>query len=640
MSGNYIIIFLVTFPFASGLIIYLTGRMNKKNIQNTAMLLVIAEFTVALVAVNKLSHNGILISQMQGFSGLGAGFVMDGFRAVFVMITAFTWLVATMFLKGFLINSKKSIRFYIFFMMTLGATMGVFLSSDLFTTFVFFEIMGLTSYINVIHYETKIALRAGTTYLAVAVIGGMIMLMGLLMLNNLTGTMIISELANASAEVANKTQLYIAGTLILIGFGAKAGMFPLHFWLPGSYTSAPVPVTAVLSAVLSKTGVFGIIILATSVFKNHTSWGYELLVIAILTIFVASIAALFATDARLTLAYSSMSQIGFIIMGVALQNITGHENVVAARGAFLHAVNHSLIKLVLFIVFGVVLKNIRSTHLNDIRGFAKGKPLFSFCFIMGLLAITGMPLWNGYISKTLLHEGIAELSGISVYLNHVFTLASALTVAYMTKLFVALFLDNGGINSSARRYMSKYQAFALGLSALLLPLLGSFPGVLLDRIAILGQNFMQPDALQNATRYFSFENIKGILFPIVIGVVIYVLLVRKLIVEEDTQGMSKYKESFWSGFGIEDIVYRPLISTFLWTGNMISIFLGGVVDAVINVLSFILRPLPTKRYREKEDSISDNIAAITFTRSLSFGLLLFGIGSCLILLYLLYAALK
>ena len=154
-------------------------------------------------------------------------------------------------------------RYYCFWLLTQGALMGVFLAADLFTLFVFFEMMSFTSYVWVVQNETEEALRAGGTYLAVAVIGGMTLLVGLLLLQDLFGTLEISQLrALAEALPAERrTQLYVAGGCCLVGFGAKAGMFPLHIWLPKAHPVAPAPASALLSGILTKSGVFGVLIM-------------------------------------------------------------------------------------------------------------------------------------------------------------------------------------------------------------------------------------------------------------------------------------------------------------------------------------------------------------------------------------------
>ena len=249
---------------------------------------------------------------------------------------------------------------------------------------------------------------------------------------------------------------------MLFGFGAKAGAFPLHIWLPKAHPVAPAPASALLSGILTKAGMFGILILTSYLFLWDSLWGGMILAIGVCTMVVGAVLALFSVDLKRTLACSSVSQIGFILVGVGMSALLGEENALAVRGSILHMVNHSLIKLALFMAAGVVFMNVHKLNLNEIQGFGRKKPLLNYIFLMGALGIGGIPLWNGYISKTLIHESIVEYAellreGAAVCIfsaeamrgiEWAFLASGGLTVAYMTKLYVALFIEK---NTDASR---------------------------------------------------------------------------------------------------------------------------------------------------------------------------------------------
>ena len=201
---------------------------------------------------------------------------------------------------------------------------------------------------------------------------------------------------------------FTVGVCALVGFGAKAGMFPLHIWLPKAHPVAPAPASALLSGILTKSGVFGIIGISCWLFDGVPGWGNLLLIPAVITMFLGAVLAVFSVDLKRTLACSSMSQIGFILTGVSMCVLLGEHGSIAACGAVLHILNHSLIKLTLFVAAGVVYFNVHSLDLNDVRGFGKDKPLLKLAFLSGACSIAGIPGFGGYISKTLLHEGIVE----------------------------------------------------------------------------------------------------------------------------------------------------------------------------------------------------------------------------------------
>ena len=375
----------------------------------------------------------------------GLTLTVDGFRRVYIVVICLMWAMTLLLSPEYFRHHRHVTRYYFFNLLTLGATLGVFLAADLYTAFVFFEIMSFTSFTWVIQEETPGAIRAANTYLAVAVIGGLVALMGLFLLQHALGTTELTKLYALSQAYPNKGLLYAAGGCILFGFGAKAGMFPLHIWLPKAHPVAPAPASALLSGVLTKSGIWGIVAITANIFRYDAGWGTLILCLGTVTMVLGAVLALFNTDLKGTLACSSMSQIGFILVGVGMMGLLGEENALAARGALLHMVNHSLFKLVLFECAGVVYLNLHQLDLNEIRGFGRKKPLLNLAFLLGAAGIGGIPLLNGYVSKTLLHEAIVK--GAAIYgwplkvAEWLFLISGGMTLAYMTKLYVCLFVE-------------------------------------------------------------------------------------------------------------------------------------------------------------------------------------------------------
>ena len=203
--------------------------------------------------------------------GLGISFSLEGFHILYAVIATFMWVMAILFSKEYMAHYENKRRYYVFTVITYLGTIGVFLSADLFTLFLFFEIMSLASYVWVAQDEKKESLRAGDTYLAIAVMGGMVLLMGIFLLYDALGVNTLkidrlSEILLASSRMINGKQLYAAGGCMLFGFLAKAGAFPLHIWLPKAHPVAPAPASALLSGVLTKTGIYGGLILICQLF--------------------------------------------------------------------------------------------------------------------------------------------------------------------------------------------------------------------------------------------------------------------------------------------------------------------------------------------------------------------------------------
>ncbi len=575
MNMNPVLPFLVFYPFLGGLLAYAVGTRSETARDYLGDFVTVSEFLViaALFAVcgSGIASGDALRFVVPGICGMGLHFTMDGFRLVYGTVAALMWMMTTILSREYFLHHGNRNRFYLFLLMTLGATMGVFLSADLYTTFIFFEIMSFTSYVWVAQEENEPSLRAAETYLAVAVIGGLVMLMGIFMIYHALGTVEMEELLAAAAAYPDKRILYIAGVCMLFGFGAKAGAFPLHIWLPKAHPVAPAPASALLSGILTKTGVFGVLVVGSQIFLHDAAWGTLILTIGVLTMLGGAVLAVFSVDLKRTLACSSMSQIGFILVGAGMQGLLGEENALAVHGTMLHMMNHSLIKLVLFMAAGVIYMNTHALDLNQIRGFGRKKPALKIIFLIGALAIGGIPLFSGYVSKTLLHESILEYGGGPVMrgVEWIFLFSGALTVAYMTKLFVSIFIEENENKETQEKYdamkhyMNRESAFALGGSALALLVWGLFPHMLMDRAARLGQDFMNLEEFGHTVSYFSLTNLSGACISIGIGAVVYLFFIRKVLMRGTQNGLRTYVDLWPKWLDLEDRIYRPLLLTFL-----------------------------------------------------------------------------
>lgn len=687
MQGSFSLFFIALWPMLAAIICYLIGRKNKTARDLFADAAVIVEFTILLyLFVGKLGGKSDLEFILNDFCGMGLHLEFDGFRAVYGTVAAFMWMMTTVFSREYFTHYRNRNRYYMFMLMTLGATMGVFLSADLYTTFIFFEIMSFTSYVWVVHDEKEEAMRAGQTYLAVAVIGGLVMLMGLFMLYNEVGTLTLRELLPAISEyTGSSAKLYLIGALMVFGFGAKAGMFPLHIWLPKAHPVAPAPSSALLSGILTKSGVFGILAVTCNIFLHDSYWGFCILILGVITMFSGALLAIFSVDFKRTLACSSMSQIGFILIGVGMQCLLGHENVLAVGGTVLHMVNHSIIKLTLFMVAGVIYMNTHRLNLNEIRGFGRKKPLLMIAYLLGALSIGGIPLWSGYISKTLLHESIVEYmegvitigsEGLFKTIEWIFLISGGMTVSYMTKLFVAVFVEKNSNEEvqnafdDKKFYMNTESVIAIMGSALVLQVMGLFPHATMDRLADLARDFMHSEKSEHVVSYFSLTNLKGAAISIAIGAIIYFAIIRTLLMSVDRDGNRIYVDRWPKWLDLENLIYRPIIVTILPT---VLGFVSAIFCQITDMIIVLLRKTTHKQYatpfsnpennmiakrmgrladriRPKKDGTSHIPAyvkkqkemgkvQIIISNSLSFGLILVCVGLILVVLYLQISAL-
>ena len=648
------LLFLTLLPMAGGIFSFIAGKFNRKFRDYFADLICIIEL---LSVIYSYKYIGTSL-HVEGVCGFGLNFMLDGFRFIYALIIAFMWSATTIFSREYLEHHHNRNRYYLYVLMTFGSIMGVFLSADFYTTFIFFEMMSLFSYVMVVQDETPDALRAAQTYLAIAIIGGLVTLTGLIFLYAKTGTFEFSKLINISKE-----GLYIPGILIFVGFAAKAAIFPSHIWLPTAHTAAPAPSSALLSGLLTKSGLFGILVLSSGIFIHDSLWGFILLILALITMFLGAVLAVFSVNIKRTLACSSMSQLGFILTGISMQCFLGVENDLAIRGTILYMIGHSLIKLVLFLCAGVVHMNTHKLNLNDIKGFGKGKIIFLFAFLMGGLGLMGAPLLNGYLGKTLVHEAIVEQIhmiskngvGTLTFLSTInekflfeltewlFLISGGLTTAYVMKLFYVLFIAKPSEHLHQKeKYITPLNAFVLTLSAITFPIFGFMPYDVADRVSVLGSGFMNSPEHHHFINYFSFESLEGAIISITIGIAVYFLFIQKFLIAKKSDGSVEFLDLWWEKLNIENLIFRPLLGLILpFIGSLFAKLTDLITASPVSYLlenaariKFI-RPLENTDFGYYHDESKSETIGSLLPSSLAYGLLTFAFGFLAVLAFLL-----
>lgn len=655
-EGNFLLLVLVGFPIVAGIASYIIGRFHKTVRDYFVLACTAAELGLAIGLCFTNGDTGTSDFYFNWFAWFGLHFRADGFRMVMAVLTGIIWFATTLQSREYFDGMRNRNRYYMFLLLTCGATMGIFLSANLYTTFIFFEVMSFTSYVMVAcGGEDEFHTKAANSYLAFAVLGGLMTLMGLFMLHNMLGTLEMDQLVNAAANAPSYGTLLVAGLLVLFGFGVKAGMYPLHTWLPQSYVAAPAPTTALLSAILSKCGIFGILVITANVFLYDYTWGMIILVLGVLTMLTGAVLAVFSTNFKRTLACSSMSQIGFILVGIGMQGILGEHNAIAVQGSFLHLLNHSMIKLPLFMVAGIIFTCMKEFDINKIRGFGRRKPLLAIITAVPILGVAGVPLFNGYVSKTLIHESMVEyiamfpeMTGMAVFFKIVealFLFAGGLTLAYMLKIFVAVFIEKNtdaarqAEMDSKKRFASVPVIIALLILIVALPVFGCMPNLLMDPIGALGDSFANSHGMEHAVNYFSLANLKGAGVSLAIGLIVYFLFVRMCLMKKNDQGQRVYIQVWPKWLSIEDCIYRPgLLKVLPFCGAFVARIAGSMVDWLI---AFFKKILFYKRPDRFIAPLDDNFGTYqskskekAIRKGLSYSLLLFGVGVIFGLVYL------
>ena len=296
------------------------------------------------------------------------------------------------------IDADRQPYFYAAFLLCLTGLLGICITGDAFNVFVFLEISSLATYGLISLGRDRRALTAAYNYLILGTIGATFILIGIGLAYMMTGTLNMADLASRLPLVNHTRTAQVAFAFLSVGLTLKLALFPLHVWLPNAYAYAPSVVTAFVAATATKVSVYVFLRFVLTIFGADFAFGtmhidYLLLPLALLGIFIASAVAIFQTDLKRLLAFSSVAQIGYIMLGISFGSVTG------LTAGIVHLFNHALMKGALFLAVGCIFLRINSVQLDDLSGLGKRLPITSFAFVLGGLGLVGVPLTVGFISK-------------------------------------------------------------------------------------------------------------------------------------------------------------------------------------------------------------------------------------------------
>lgn len=468
-------------------------------------------------------------------------FYADPLSATMLALAAFLWFVVSLYAPKYMTFEGKSTLFYFSTVSTFFAVLGVFLAGDLFTMLLFFELMTVASFFWVVHKWNKQAIKAGYFYLFFSIIGGLFIALGIVLLGSAAGA--LPAIGSGPVVPGNPTMFNWSILLFIIGFGIKAGMVPLHLWLPRAHTVSPTPGSALLSGMLIKVGAYGLIRvigfagrgnLATA---NKVAWiGTFLAAFGTLTMLVGVIAALLQSDAKRLLAYHSVSQMGYIIMGLGLAFYLGTGGGLCFSGAVYHIINHALFKSALFLGVGIIYLYTKETNLYKLGGLWRRYPVVAALMLLAVLGIVGAPGLNGYISKTLLHHGVNVAVESAVpyagLLEKTFSIVGVGTAASFAKFYYLMFIkkpaplkaEETTVSSPKKGRNKGFVAMyaAIGLLAAVMLVIGIRPNLLLNNIVVPIANtvgVLNTSALTQLS-FWTLKDIFGIFVTLALGALV------------------------------------------------------------------------------------------------------------------------
>ncbi|MGW1680730.1 Na+/H+ antiporter subunit D [Saccharopolyspora sp. NPDC002376] len=380
---------------------------------------------------------GPVVLQMGAWPApFGITLVADRLSALLLVVSSVVTFAVLIYSIGQRITDygreRSSTTFHPMYLVLCAGVSLAYLTGDLFNLFVAFEIMLSSSYVLITRRTTATRIRASMTYVIVSLASSLLFITMIALVYASTGTVNLADLSEKVHELPEGMQSALA-LLVVIVFGVKAAMVPLHFWLPDSYPTAPAPVTAVFAGLLTKVGIYALIRTQTLVFSHSESWNL-MLGIALITMIVGALGALAQNDLNRLLSFLLVSHIGYMLFGLGVYDVIG------LTGVILYVVHHITVQAALFLVSGLITRHTGTVALTRMGGLAKAAPLIAVLFALPALSLAGVPPFSGFVAKlALLQAGVGAATWPAYVVTGGAVLTSLLTLYAMARVWTRAF---------------------------------------------------------------------------------------------------------------------------------------------------------------------------------------------------------
>ena len=389
----------------------------------------------ALELLSQTMASGAIHYELGGWTApYGIEYVVDAANAWVVVIVALIGALVTPYARASVeqeITEDRIPLFYAAFILCLTGLLGIAVTGDVFNVFVFLEISSLSAYALIALGNDRRALTASFQYLIMGSVGATFIVIGIGLMYVMTGTLNMADLADRLPEVASSRTIPVAFTFLTIGITLKLALFPLHMWLPNAYTYAPSAVTAFIASTATKVAVYLLLRFFFTIFGATFSFDVMqldriLMPLALIAIVAMSLVAIYQENVKRLLAYSSVAQIGYMVLGISFASVLG------LTAGILHLFNHALMKGALFMSMGCVMYRVGSVRLERMNGLGRAMPWTMAAFVVGGLSLIGVPLTVGFVSKwylvqAALEQGMWPVAGVVL-------LGSLLALMYVWKV--------------------------------------------------------------------------------------------------------------------------------------------------------------------------------------------------------------
>lgn len=520
-----LLVMLMAIPLIGALVVLIT----KNKLSMTAFISSLLVFLLAVWGLKDVFVGMPLKFQIPMIGPFVMSFQADSLSAIFVILASFLWMLVSIYSPKYMEYEGKSFMFQLATLISLFAVLGIFLAANLLTMLLFFELMTIASYFWVIHRWDKGSIKAGYFYLFFSIVGGLLVALGIALMASATESL---PLIGSGMVIPTDPKIFTWSIIVLvIGFGIKAGMVPLHLWLPYAHSVAPTPGSALLSGLIIKVGAYGLIRVG-----EMAGWGVKLagdlsmlgsaiIILGTATMLLGVLSALIQSNAKKLLAYHSISQMGYIILGLGVGLYLGSQGGFGLSGAIYHIINHALFKVSLFLGVGVIYMHTGETDLYKLGGLWKRFPITALLMLIAVLGITGAPGLNGYASKSILHHGIsqaAEAGGWLVWIERLFLVVGVGTAASFSKLFYLMFL--GKKTELEIRDGGSYKLqIPMALISIVMLAIGIRPHLLLDSAivpAVRGLGMLDISASLEGLYFWGFRDIVDMIITLGLGALV------------------------------------------------------------------------------------------------------------------------
>ena len=480
MSGNVLLLLPMILPFIFGLII---GFQKEEKQRNTLVFIAMAVEAALVWYLCMGDYSAVMWTLTDRLS---IAYNTDGLAKFFACLISTIWLIAAVFSMEYMKHEHNPERFFMFYTFSLAALMSLCFSENMMTLYLSYEFMTVLTVPLVIHTGTPEAVRAGLKYLGYSIFGAGLGLMGFFFLNTYcdTTSFIAGGTLNMALIEGRENMMLIVFFLMILGFGCKAGMFPLHAWLPTAHPVAPSPASAVLSGIITKGGVIAIIRVTYYLFGAdflRGTWAQTaVLILSVITIFMGSMLAYKEKLLKRRLAYSTVSNVSYVVFGLMLLCPAGFV------GALLQVVFHAVAKNILFLCAGAIIYKTHKTMVADLKGLGKEMPIVMWTFAFAALSLVGIPPTAGFVSKWYLAQGglMPEMGIVGVVGVVMLMVSALLTAGYLMSIVMKAFFPGKDFDYAnlERKEPNYLMTVPLLLLAAAVVGMGMMPAPLLDVI--------------------------------------------------------------------------------------------------------------------------------------------------------------